>query len=317
VSEPRLSVVIATRGRPARLQRLLRSLREQTLQSFEVIVVQDGPDSETEAVLAREQDAGGIELRALALSAQRGPAAARNAGWRAALASLIAFTDDDCVADPGWLQAALAAAEEDPQCSSIIQGRTSPDPAELAASAGLFSRTVSVDSLGPQYETCNIIYPRATLEALGDFDERFGPRPTAEDTDLAWRAIEAGVRTRFASDALVFHAVERLGPRGMLAVAARWGGAVRIFPAHPQLRAILHRGIFWNVWHYLLWRSLLALLGPRWARRMLLTMHLRQLRTRARRGGAGTWAVPYLLVHDAVECWAVARGAVRHRTLVL
>jgi GT2 family glycosyltransferase len=301
-----------------RLQRLLASLREQSLQSFEVIVVQDGADPETEAVLAREQrETGALALRVLALKGQRGPAAARNAGWRAAEAPLIAFTDDDCIADRDWLQAALAAAEQDPPGTSIVQGRTKPDPAELAARDGLFSRTVRVDSLGPQFETCNILYPRAALEALGGFDERFGPLPTAEDTDLAWRAIEAGFRTRFAPDALVLHAVERLGPRGMLALAARWGGATRIFPAHPQLRTILYRGVFWNVWHYLLWRSALTLLGPRWARRMLLSMHLRELQARARRAGAGNWAIPYLIVHDAVECAAVARGAVRHRTFVL
>ncbi|MGI8430049.1 MAG: hypothetical protein ACR2OB_12295 [Solirubrobacteraceae bacterium] len=50
-------------------------------------------------------------------------------------------------------------------------------------------------------------------------------------------------------------------------------------------------------------------------RRMVLTMHLRQLRKRAR--GAGAWAVPFLLAHDLVECWAVARGGWRYRTLVL
>jgi hypothetical protein len=50
---------------------------------------------------------------------------------------------------------------------------------------------------------------------------------------------------------------------------------------------------------------------------MLLTLHLMALRRRARLAGAGSWAVPYLILHDAVECWAVARGAVRYKTLVL
>jgi hypothetical protein len=49
--------------------------------------------------------------------------------------------------------------------------------------------------------------------------------------------------------------------------------------------------------------------------------HLLELRRRAREAGAGSWsvpwAVPYLIVHDVVECWAVARGAARYRTLVL
>lgn len=317
--DPLVSVVVATRARPARLRRLLDSLGRQSLEPsrFEVVVVCDGDDRGSTVVIERAREAG-LAVTGLVMAAgsgrSGGPAAARNAGWRAARGTFIAFTDDDCVADPDWLRAALAAAGADPRV--IVQGRTRPDPAELAAD-GLLSRTVSVDSLGPQYETCNIVYPRSALEDLGGFDERFGPRPTAEDTDLAWRAIEAGYETRFAPDAVVFHAVERLGVLGMLRVAVRWGGAVRIFPHHPQLRAMLYRGMFWNVWHYLMWRSLLALFGPAWLRRLLLMRHLISLRARAREAGASGIAVPFLFLHDLVECAAVARGAVRYRTLVL
>jgi hypothetical protein len=71
------------------------------------------------------------------------------------------------------------------------------------------------------------------------------------------------------------------------------------------------------VWHYLLWRSVLALAGPAWLRRLVLARHLAQLRARAARRGASGAAVPFLLVHDAVECAAVAGGALRHRVLVL
>ena len=198
----------------------------------------------------------------------------------------------------------------------MIQGITRPDPRGLA-DGGPLSRSVTVDSLGPQYEACNIFYPRELLEALGGFDERYGELPAAEDTDLAWRAIERGARTALAPDAVVFHAVERVGVRGMLRFAARWGGATRVFSDHPQTRAMLHRRVFWNVWHYLLWRSLLAMLAPRPVRRLVLMRHLLELRRRARADGAGSWLIPFLLAYDAVECWSIARGAIRERTLVL
>jgi GT2 family glycosyltransferase len=189
-----------------------------------------------------------------------------------------------------------------------------PDPGEIG---GLPSRSVRVESLGPQYETCNIFYPRAVLEALDGFDERYGLTPGGEDTDLAWRAIDAGYETRLAGDALVHHAVEQVGVLGMLRVAARWTAPMRALADHPAARSMLYRGVFWNVWHYLLWRSLLALAAPRWLRQLVLTLHLVHLRRRAREVRAGIWAIPFLLVHDVVECWAVARGAVRYRTLVL
>jgi glycosyltransferase involved in cell wall biosynthesis len=316
VADPLVSVVVSTWNRPARLAKLLSSLRAQELpaDSFEVVVVDDGSGSETQAAIAAEANRPGVSVRTVRHEQPRGPGAGRNSGWRAARAPLIAFTDDDCVADGGWLSAALEVYGEAP--GAIVQGRTEPNPTEVGDD-GVLSRTIRVERLGPQYETCNIFYPRAVLESLRGFDEHFGLSPGGEDTDLAWRALEGGCPSVFAPDAVVFHAVQPLGVRGMLRVAARWSDVVRIYPEHPQLRSTLERGVFWNVWHYLVWRSALALLAPGWLRRLLVTRHLLELRKRARRAGAGSWAVPFLLVHDVVECWSVARGAVRYRTLVL
>jgi len=311
---PLVSVVVPTHNRPERLARLLRSLEDQSLgaERFEVIVVDDASETMAEEVVAR--CAPRLRVRCLRQPRPLGPAAARNRGWRSAAAPLVAFTDDDCRAEPGWLEAAVRAAREHPD--AVLQGRTEPDPEE-PPDEGLLRRTVCVRSLGPQYQTCNIFYPRSALQALGGFDERFGRRPAAEDTDLAWRALERGWRAVFVPDAVILHAVEETGVGGSLALARRWGPAVRVFAAHPGARAILYRGVFWNVWHYLLWRSLASLAGPRWLRRIVLTRHLLALRRRAAARRASAWGIPFLLVHDAVECWAVAAGALRHRTLVL
>ena len=312
--EPLISVVVPTRDRPTRLAKLLEALRAQRLDggSFEVVVVADGASTGTRELLSQELPRGGPALRVVAHDHSRGPAAARNAGWRAARAPLVAFTDDDCVPTPGWLNAGVAQLSP----GTIVQGVTLPDPAEAAAD-GLLSRTLRVESLGPQFETCNIFYPLSALEELGGFDERYGMTPGGEDTDLAWRALDAGYTAVLAPEAVVFHAVDHLGVRGMLRVAARWSAPMRSLADHRQARAMLYRGVFWNVWHYLLWRSILALAGPAWLRRMVVTRHLLELRKRGRAEGAGAWCVPFLLVHDLVECWAVARGALRYRTLVL
>lgn len=314
--EPLVSVVISTFNRPARLARLLSSLRYQSLelQCFEVIVVDNGSDRATSGVLERELALDKLQLKTVRHDRTLGPAGGRNSGWQAASGPLIAFTDDDCTAHPDWLVTGLEIASANPH--AIVQGRTEPDPSE-SANGGLLTHTVRIDRLGPQYETCNIFYPRQLLESLGGFDERFGDRPAGEDTDLAWRAIESGTPVAFAPDALVFHAVQRLGALGMLSLASRWGPAARLFSEHPATRSMLYRGVFWNVWHYLLWRSVLSILGPRWLARMVVMMHLRELRGRAQAAGAGTWAIPYLIVHDAVECAALARGALRSRTFVL
>jgi GT2 family glycosyltransferase len=316
MSDPRVSVVVPTYNRPVRLARLLESLRAQTLppDRFEVIVVDNGSGPETAATLEDQQRRGGLALRSIRHGATIGPAGGRNAGWRAARAPLVAFTDDDCRPQERWLEAGIAAAESHP--GAIVQGPTRPDPAEHA-SHGLLSHTLKIERLGPQFETCNIFYPRSLLEAVGGFDERFGLRPAAEDTDLAWRAISRGAPAVWAPEASVLHAVERVGIRGALRRAARWGDGMRVYADHPKARAMLYRGVFWNVWHYMMWRSLLALAAPAWLRRMVLARHLLALRVRAREQRAGPWAVPFLLVHDGIECWAIARGAIHARTLVL
>jgi GT2 family glycosyltransferase len=312
-----VTVVVSTYERPQRLAMLLAGLRRQTLDraAFEVVVVDNGSGPETAAVLEAERARGELPLRTIRHERTLGPAGGRNAGWRAAAAPVVAFTDDDCVPDAEWLAAGLAALDAHP--GAIVQGRTEPNPVEVRPRT-LTSRTVRITSLSPQYETCNIFYSRELLEQLGGFDEAFGLRPAGEDTDFAYRAIAAGHRAVFAGEALVHHAVVELGFAGMLRDATRWGACARLFARRPEARTILYQRVFWNVWHYLLVRSALALLlAPPWMRRLLLQRHVNALRARARATGAGDWAVPFLVLYDAVETVAMARGAVGNRTPVL
>ena len=318
--EPRVSVVVATRDRSERLAALLGSLRAQTLApgDFEVVVVDDASRDSTAAVLAREAERGGLELRTLRRERSGGPGGARNDGWRAARAPLVAFTDDDCVVDPRWLEAGLAASAALP--GAVVQGRTDPIPEETAG-AGPFTRTVAAHGDGPYYQTCNVFYPRALLERLGGFDSELYPR-SGEDTDLAWRARAAGAPTAYAADARAFHAVNRLGPMGKLRVAARWGDSMRVYVRFPELRArVFTHGLFWKSSHYLLVRALLTLLLPRrlWVlRRMLAAKYMTHvLIDRGRLEGGGPLYAPWFVLHDAVELLAVARAAIRLRRPML
>lgn len=310
-----VAVVFATHDRPRRLQALLDSLAAQTLPSgrFEVVVVDDGSGPETADVLEAELGAGRLDLRVLRHDPARGPATARDAGWRASSAPLVAFTDDDCRADERWLERLLAAAQAHP--GAIVQGRTDPEPAEEHLRSP-FSRTMVVHAAGPEFETCNILYPRDVLEAVDGFDLAF-PSPAGEDTDLAWRAIDRGVGATFADDALVFHAVEVLGPVGMLRHAWRWQHAVPVFAKHPRLRREqLHHRLFWSPVHEQL---LLALAAVVLARRvpllaaLLAAPYVKRLAWRR----TGPLLAPFILAQDAVETASILRGAARHRVLVV
>ena len=108
---PEIAVVAATHNRSDRLAALLDALRAQTLGSdrFEVVIVDDASSDGTRELLAEARGRGDLALTVLHQDSSRGPAAARNAGWRAATAPLVAFTDDDCRPSPGWLAAGLRA----------------------------------------------------------------------------------------------------------------------------------------------------------------------------------------------------------------
>ncbi|MGH9122386.1 MAG: glycosyltransferase, partial [Acidimicrobiales bacterium] len=120
---PEVSVVISSYRRPDRLERLLRSLAEQTMAagSFEVLAVDNASEDGTGEVLDRLAAELPYKLLPLATFANRGPAPARNLGWHHSAAPLVAFTDDDCVPEPGWLEAGAAARQADPRLG-IVQG---------------------------------------------------------------------------------------------------------------------------------------------------------------------------------------------------
>ena len=313
-------MVVATHNRAARLERLLAGLAEQTYpaERLEVVIVDDGSSDRTAALLARAEADHGERLRTITRARSAGPATAREQGWRAAGGELIAFTDDDCVPDPRWVERAVGAW--DGEAHSFVQGRTEPDPAELEL-LGPFSRTIQVSELHPAFNTCNILYPRALLERIGGFDtDGFDRAPGGEDCDLGWRAIEAGARPVFAAEAVVRHAVDRVGPLGMLQVAARWTTPMLAYARHPGLRRDFVLGVFWKRTHFELFRALLALLLPsRWAavRNWLAYPYLRDVWARGRTQGGGPLLAPYFVLVDLVEIWAVARGAIRYRRPML
>jgi glycosyltransferase involved in cell wall biosynthesis len=328
----RASVVAATHDRADRLDALLASLWAQSLApgAFEVVIVDDGSTDATGAVLGhwlRRPD--GPSLCVVRRERPGGPAVARNEGWRAASAPVIAFTDDDCRVAPGWLEAGLRALDATTQGAgageAIVQGATEPDPLE-ADRLGPFSRSLTITRLDGWFATANIFYPRSLLERLGGFDGATFRGAGGEDTDLAWRALAEGVPASFCPEAQVWHAVHQTGPIGRLRNAARWAETMAVFARHPELRRRhLVRGIFWKDSHYLLVRTLVALLLPRRLRAAAVSYlawrYGVQLWQRAHHpgdgAGGGPAAIPFFVLHDAVEVATAARGAVRYRTVVL
>ncbi len=326
MSTPVVSVVIATYQRPEMLRSTLEALAApQGLPGpFEVIVVDDASGDATTEVL-RSLEASYPWLRHVSQERNGGPAKARNRGWREARAEFVAFTDDDCVPQPGWLAALMRAAAG----ADLVQGRTVPDPAARDA-WGPFSRAVETVGISGYYETCNMLYRRDTLERAGGFDETFR-MAYGEDCDLALRVLDAGGTEALAEDALVHHAVLASSYRRRLRDARRRGNLVRVVKKHPHARARF--GGWWlrpehpmalaalagavvGLWLLAIghpWLGLLCALATvsPWLYRRTITIPLTPDRS--------SWPVtlPLELLADLYEVSVMARASVRERTLLL
>jgi histidinol-phosphate phosphatase family protein len=188
VAPPRYVVVIPTLGRPC-LQDCLDALARADGPPPEQVVLvddrRDTPDPLPVVVPAPLAD------RTMIVTLEgRGPAAARNAGWRAAEpADWVAFLDDDVRVSPRWRADLLADLTGQPPRVAGVQGVIEvplpPDrrPTDWErGTAGL---------AGARWITADMAYRRGALVAAGGFDERF-PRAFREDADLALRLLDQG-----------------------------------------------------------------------------------------------------------------------------
>lgn len=307
-----ISVVIPTHDRPAGLTRLLGALSRQSIdgERFEVIVVDDGS-------AAPVQISGkGLNLRVVRHQQPRGPAAARNSGWRGAATPIVAFVDDDCAPAEGWLEAMLGAAGAAGR-QAVIQGRIEPLPIQRDRLHPL-SHTIEVGGLSRLFVSAHIAYPRSLLERLGGFDESFN-RAGGEDVELGARAMQAGARAHFALDAVVYHEVRRLSLLEHVRHTLKWTDGVRALAMHPELRTLLILRLFWKPTHPWLLAAAAALIArcPRLAALAGVPYLAHYRRVYRGQPGALTRALPTHLAIDACEVGTALVGSIRHRTLML
>ncbi len=317
VHVPEVSVVVSTYRRPALLPRLVAALEAQTLAAsrFEVLVVDNGSHDETWEELTRLAPESSVALRPLQIDVNDGPAPARNLGWRSARASLIAFTDDDCVPRPDWLAQALASANATPDLG-VLQGAILRPSGPYEYGPLTVYRETLVPS--PYFEGCNLVFPRAVLERTGGFDESFSF--SGEDTAAGWAAIEDGGRWLFDETCAVTHDIVERPLRWHLMMAWREGNLVDVAVRHPGLRA---RG-FWRPWAHRPWNVAVAagvagtLVGLRWRPALLAWLPWLWLRRPPLHDGPRQAAsiTGRRLLNDVVVLAGMVRASIRNRTLV-
>ena len=248
----RLSVVIPTYRRPVLLRRCLAALTGQTLAPglYEILVVDDGAGVETWKVVREMAQRATPSIRYLASPSRRGPAAARNLGWRAARGSIIAFTDDDCIPSPDWLAEGSAMLADTGLAGTYgrIVVPLPPQPTDHELNTKGLERSPGA--------TANCFYCKAALAAVDGFDERF-TAAWREDSDLQFTLLKRGRRLVSCNRAVVLHPVR----------PAPWGISLRqqrnnlfnalLYKKHPDFyRARLQAH---PPWHY--YATVATLLG--------------------------------------------------------
>jgi GT2 family glycosyltransferase len=321
VSDVEICVCISTRNRASLLAGLVETLEEQTIAKdrFEVIIVDNGSTDESWTRLRDLAASTPVNLTVLRNPPGGGPAAGRNRAWRASVAPLCAFTDDDCRPEPTWLATALVY-----MATQVIAAGAVRPPVDQEALIGPFSRiVVSAAPHAAWAATANLLVLRSALETVGGFDERY-LQACGEDTDLALR-IESALDTRvgFLPGAVVWHRVEQTRLRDLLRDTLRWADIPLVLARHPKARQrLLVRGLFWKQTHIslLLFYAGLAM-GTRRPTALLLTLpwlHDRTCRQPLSETRVETvLSLPGALALDSTELATMIRGSLRHRSVVL
>ena len=221
-----ISAAICTRHRTAQLERALRSLQAQAEPLAEILVIDNAPDDEATARLIARCFPGIRYVR----EPRKGLDIARNRALREARHDLVAFLDDDAVADPAWSTGIRRVFEHDP--AAVCTGRVEPLALETAAqrlfeanggfSRGLDRIRLPEDAIRRLHgrrapliawavsvgNGASFSVRRETVLALGGFDEaldRGETLPGGGDLDLFWRALQAGYELVYEPAVLARH----------------------------------------------------------------------------------------------------------------
>ncbi|MBT2479732.1 glycosyltransferase family 2 protein [Streptomyces sp. ISL-94] len=187
------AVVVPTLGRPS-LRACLEALAAATADGTgpaKLVLVHDRADADG-TLPALDVPQALRPVTTVVAGGGRGPAAARNTGFRAAAAGpapWIVFLDDDVVPGPTWgrdLARDLASAARD---TAAVTARI-----DVPLPAGRRPTDWERNTAGlstARWITADMAFRREALEAAGGFDERFR-RAFREDADLALRLLDGG-----------------------------------------------------------------------------------------------------------------------------
>lgn len=317
---PKISVVIATCNRINNLKSCLGSCLEQkaTTEDFEIIVVNDGSVDGTAEFL---QSMSANDMFRFVNQSNAGVAVARNVGIGIAASGIIAFTDDDCIVPPDWIETILnywdKADDDIAGIGGPLDTVTSDNDSFVSQylayidefnyipvlKAGLV-RPVHVSRLTgreivPYLRTSNASFRKSCLLEVGGFSSAF-QKPGGEDPDLCYRMLAKGYRFHFMPDLVVQH----VSRESMKAYFNSLGNYVRgeyIKNSHIDKYPVIIR----NTYRFILCQKILSVLIS------IITLPISILRSLNRRRCSVVYGISFPFVVCASKVYALTI-ALRH-----
>jgi len=206
-----ISVVVCTRNRVDSLRRCVQAFAAvSTNHEWELVVVDNGSDDDTNAFLASLPRRFGKARVTTTLEPRRGLAAARNRGIDEAHGNIVAFTDDDCYVSEDYIDTMIAAFES-PEIGFVGGRILLYDQSDLKTTI-----QESKDHLVLQPRTfvaagtvqgANMAFRKAILNRIGGFDENLGAGTSfaCEDIDAVASSLWAGTTGAYDPRPTVYH----------------------------------------------------------------------------------------------------------------
>jgi len=216
----KITVVIVTRNRSNSLKRCLEALVGQTIQPYEIIVVDSSWDNTKEVVLSFRDR---LPVHYI-FEKELGRPAARNRGLKRAKGDIVAFTDDDCQPFPDWIEQVMEAHQKYPYAAAI-QGWVVSVPrsnhistiAQFNFSNGYRDNVINKEAIITSLEnpqtfqtpiflfrigTINSSFKLAILKAL---KLRFNPHFKREDEEISKRLLSHNQKIILHPSIKVYH----------------------------------------------------------------------------------------------------------------
>jgi glycosyltransferase involved in cell wall biosynthesis len=250
---PFVSIIVPTHNRRELLKDTIESLFSQSYPKdrYEIIVIDNESMDGTNEIMQSLEGTSPCVFT-YKRKADEGPGISRNIGISMARGSIVAFTEDDCVADKDWLKNGVVKMSDG---IGLVQGKTLPKDNQPLTE---FTHTGINKSENGIYQTFNMFYRKSILDQVGGLStefiglERFGrPAFGGEDIDLAWKIKKMGWKSCFADDAVVYHHVFQVNPWKYVLKHRIFQSFYYVLPVivkkYPELRKmLLYRKIFWS-----------------------------------------------------------------------